>query len=90
MHANLFPVFAHSKQSFVRAVDLKAALGEMADHYDALSDDEKKLGTMTYADYPPVKMNNAVTKLFDARFPSGEMARIFPNRHGIRRGTPCF
>jgi hypothetical protein len=70
LHANLFPVFAHRRQSFISAVDLKAALREMADHYDALSDDEKKLGTMTYADYPPAKMDNAITKLFDQRFPT--------------------
>jgi len=25
---------------------------------------------MTYADYPPVTMDNAITKLFDQRFPN--------------------
>ena len=41
----------------------------MAGYCENLSDDEKKHGSMSYADYPPATMNNAITKLFDERFP---------------------
>jgi hypothetical protein len=70
LHATLFPVFARRNQSFVAGNDLKNALQQMADHYDRLSENEKKHGSMSYADYPPVEMDNAVTKLFDNRFPN--------------------
>ena len=68
LHATLFPVFARPGQSFVPRDDLKAALQEMADYYEHMPEDEKKHGSMSYADYPPVTMNNAITKLFDERF----------------------
>ena len=70
LHATLFPVFARRDQNFVAGSDLKTALREMADYYDHLSKDEKKQGSMNYTDYPPVKMDNAITKLFDDRFPN--------------------
>ena len=62
LHATLFPVFARRDQNFVAGSDLKTALREMADYYDHLSKDEKKQGSMNYADYPPVKMDNAITE----------------------------
>ena len=40
----------------------------MAYYYDGLSEDQKKHGSMRYADFPPVKIDNAITKLFDDRF----------------------
>jgi hypothetical protein len=70
LHADLFPVFARRDQSFVLGSKLKDALREMADYYDSLSGNEKSHGSMRYADYPPVKMDNAITKLFDGRFPN--------------------
>ncbi len=70
LHAKLFPVFAHPTQNFISGTDLKAALREMSDYYEALSKEEKSHGSMTYGDYPPVKMDNAITKLFDRRFPN--------------------
>lgn len=69
LHATLFPVFAHRRQDFVSGSALKSALREMVDHYDALPEEEKSRGSMTYADYPLVHIDNAVTKLFDKRFP---------------------
>ncbi len=41
----------------------------MAENYDLLSEDKRRHGSMSYADYPPVKMDNAITKVFNARFP---------------------
>lgn len=70
LHQDLYPVCARRDQSFVLGRELKKALCEMADYYDQLSDDQKSQGSMSYADYPPVHMNNAVTALFDDRFPN--------------------
>lgn len=70
LHQDLYPLCARVDQSFVLGTDLKRALGEMADYYDGLSEEEKLQGSMTYADYPPVHMNNAATALFDGRFPN--------------------
>ena len=69
LHATLFPVITDGKQSYVSGTDMKAALREMANYYDALSENEKKRGSMNYADYPPVTLDNAITRLFDSRFP---------------------
>ncbi len=68
LHATLFPVFAHPNQHFVAGLELKSALREMADYYDTLSEQEKKLGSMSYADYPPAHLDNAVNRIFDSRF----------------------
>lgn len=70
LHETLFSVFARPNQQFIGGTDLKAALKEMAEYYDQLPDDEKRHGSMVYADYPPVKMDNAVTRVFDTRFPN--------------------
>lgn len=69
LHADLFPVFAREDQIFIGGDDLKAALAEMADHYDSLTQEEKTLGSMTYADYPPAHMDNAVTQAYDRYLP---------------------
>jgi hypothetical protein len=36
----------------------------------SVSKEEKSQGSMSYADYPPLQMENGVTKLFDSRFPN--------------------
>ncbi|AZN72286.1 hypothetical protein D5400_14260 [Georhizobium profundi] len=69
IHSELFPVFARDNQVFIWRDDLKAALCQMADHYDGLSEKERSQGSMTYADYPPVHMDNAITKAYDQIIP---------------------
>lgn len=69
IHETLFPVFARPNQFFVHGDELKSSLREMADYYDTLPDDQRKLGSMVYADYPPVAMDNVITKIFDQKFP---------------------
>lgn len=78
LHADLFPAFARRDQTFILGSDLKASLREMADYYDGLSAEERSHGSMSYADYPPVKMDNAVTRLFDIRFPDWREAANLP------------
>lgn len=69
LHADLFPVFSRDDQVFIPGTELKAGLAEMADFYDQLSEDQKQHGSMTYADYPPVHMDNAVTGAYDRCMP---------------------
>tara|TARA_R110002020_G_scaffold224599_2_gene434394 strand:- start:13017 stop:14159 length:1143 start_codon:yes stop_codon:yes gene_type:complete len=69
LHAELFSEFASPNQVFIERHDLKAALAEMADFYDSLSDEEKSEGSFTYADYPPTHMHNAVTIAYDKIVP---------------------
>jgi hypothetical protein len=78
LHVDLFPVFARRDQNFVVGRDLKAALQEMVDYYDRLSEDDKRHGSMTYADYPPVNMDNSITRLFDDRFPDWRQGANIP------------
>ncbi|PRD44393.1 hypothetical protein C5748_07385 [Phyllobacterium phragmitis] len=70
LHADLFPVFAREDQVFISGADLKASLAEMADYYDQMAEEKKSEGSFTYADYPPVHMDNAVTKAYDKVMPN--------------------
>lgn len=69
LHRDLFPVFAREDQVFVSKDDLKQALAELADHYDAMSEEQKSKGSFTYADYPPVTMDNTITRAYDKILP---------------------
>lgn len=69
LHSDMFPIFANSYNYFVPGPDLKQALREMADFYEAMPLEEKSEGSYSYAEYPPVHMNNAVTKSFDRYYP---------------------
>jgi hypothetical protein len=69
LHADLFPHFA-TNQMFISGPELKASLRDMADYYDALSDDQRSHGSFTYADYPPVHMDNAITRSYDCFIPN--------------------
>ena len=70
LHATLFRVFARRDQFFIPGRELKSVLQDMADYYESLPEEVKRQGTMTYADYPPAAMDNAVTKVFDRKFPN--------------------
>lgn len=78
LHATLFRAFANRTQTFVTGANLKASLRAMADYYDSLSEEELRHGSMSYADYPPVSMDNAITKLFDQRFPNWRKGANLP------------
>jgi len=69
LHATLFPVFARRDQIFIPGGELKSALQEMATYYEGLPEEERKGGSMTYADFPPIAMDNAITRVFDRKVP---------------------
>jgi hypothetical protein len=71
LHARTVPLFLRSDQTFVPAVELKIALGELDGHFDALPDEIKQLGVMQFAGYPPADLNNTVTELWDKHMRSG-------------------
>lgn len=79
-HVDLFSEFASNRQIFVHGTELKASLQEMADYYDAMPPETKSQGSFTYADYPPVHMDNAVASTYD---------KIIPNwREGANKPKP--
>lgn len=60
------PLFLGKRTSLVSAADLKAALKEMDEYHDKLPDEVKAQGVMSFAGgYPPPKMDNVVTQLWD-------------------------
>jgi hypothetical protein len=69
LHSNVHPAFAEDWQVFIPFTELKTALRDMADYYDAMSPERKRHGSMTYADYPPIEMDNAITKVYDRLIP---------------------
>lgn len=69
IHAENFDVLAPPYCTFLSLAELRPALNEMADYYDNLPYDIRRHGTYTYADMPPVHMDNAVTCVFDRVFP---------------------
>jgi hypothetical protein len=58
LHADVYPALAEAWQIFMPFANLKVALRELAD-----------LGSRTYADYPPVEMDNEVTRAYDRFMP---------------------
>ena len=70
LHARLAPLFLEPSQRFVAANDLKSALKEIGDYYEATCWEEiQREGLLRYASYPPTELDNAVTQLYDLRFP---------------------
>jgi hypothetical protein len=71
LHRRTVPLFVRENQSYVGAQDMKAALKEIDQHYDALPDEIKELGVMQFASYPPSDVDNAVTQLWDKHMRPG-------------------
>ena len=66
LHAWTVPLFLRSDQAYLPASDLKVALQELDQYFDALPDEVKKLGVMQFAGgYPPHQVDNAVTRMWD-------------------------
>ena len=70
LHADIVPFFLRADQSFIHGTDLKADLGRLDAHYDALPAETKERGVMTFAVYPPFETTFLVTRLWD-----GHMSR---------------
>jgi hypothetical protein len=71
LHKRTVPLFLRDNQSYVDVQELKPALREIDEHYDALPEEIKALGVMQFASYPPSAMDNAVTQLWDKQMRPG-------------------
>ncbi|MGD1017137.1 MAG: hypothetical protein ABR863_11970 [Roseiarcus sp.] len=69
LHTQVYPALAEDWQIFIPFAELKTALRELAEYYDAMAPEQKRLGSMTYADYPPIEMDNAITRAYDRFMP---------------------
>lgn len=69
LHTEMYPVLSEAWQIFMPFADLKESLCQLADHYDAMTPEQKSHGSMTYADYPPIEMDNAITRAYDRFMP---------------------
>ncbi len=65
LHRRTVPLFARSDQSYVSHTDLKTALHDLDDYYVKLPDETKRQGVMRFASFPPVEVDNVVTRLWD-------------------------
>lgn len=65
LHHRTVPLFLGANQTYLRAPELKEALRELDEHYDALPEEIKQLGVLAIASYPPSDMDNAVTRQWD-------------------------
>jgi hypothetical protein len=80
LHAEMYPALAESWQIFMPFADLKSALCELADYYDAMTPEQKRHGSMTYADYPPIEMDNAITRTYDRFMPEWRVGANEPSQ----------
>lgn len=69
LHREMYPALAQDWQIFLPFDELKTALRELAEYYDAMTPEQKRHGSMTYADYPPIEMDNAITRAYDRFMP---------------------
>ena len=65
LHSRIAPFFMEQGQEYVTAIDFKTALGELNEYYSKYESEIEKEGIMRFAPYPPLELNNAVTKLWD-------------------------
>jgi hypothetical protein len=81
LHIQGYGQFALPHNCFVSGQELKSSLREIADYWEGLPDSEKMRGTASYADYPPLALDNAVTKIYDQVIPNW---REFANRPRVK------
>jgi len=86
LHARTVPLFLRTDQEYLPADDLKSALHELDQHFDALPDEVKKLGVMQFAGYPPHRLDNAVTRMWDKTM-SRDWRKISEEQEA-KRGSP--
>ncbi len=65
LHQRTAPLFLRDDQTFVTAADMKVALKEFDVYFDSLPDEVKALGVMRIAGYPPMHLDNVVTRIWD-------------------------
>lgn len=65
LHHRTAPLFVRDDQAYVKAEELKAALGELDAHYEQLPQEIKQRGVMSFTSYPPAGSDNLVARLWD-------------------------
>lgn len=65
LHRRCAPLFLRPDQEFVLGEDLKADLRRLNEHYLQLPDEEKDMGIMRFAPYPPETGNFLVSDIWD-------------------------
>lgn len=65
LHASTVPLFLRENQTFIPGIDLKNDLNKLDRHYDALPDEMKDRGVMSFAFYPPTDSSFLVSRLWD-------------------------
>jgi hypothetical protein len=70
LHIEAAQHFLWPHNSFIVGADLKKAMAEIADKWDAVDEATKARGTASYADYPPPDLDNVVTRLYDRQIPN--------------------
>ena len=88
LHHRTAPLFLEANQTYLRGPELKEALHELDEHFDALPEEIKQLGVLAIASYPPSEMDNAVTQQWD-----NHMRRDWREIASVReaeRGSPRY
>lgn len=65
LHARTAELFMEHDQQFVKAEQLKSALKELSEYYEAHMEEIEKVGLMRYVAYPPTDKENLVSELWD-------------------------
>ena len=65
LHARTAPLFLRDDQNYLRADELKSALREVDTYYDALPDEMKERGVLSFTSFPPADLDNLVPLLWD-------------------------
>ncbi|MGH2656815.1 MAG: hypothetical protein ACRDIZ_09010 [Actinomycetota bacterium] len=78
LHERTAPLFCEHGQEFVWGADLKAALQEINQFYSQYEDEIERVGIIRFAPYPPVDLDNAVTRLWDKFAPRWREAKSTP------------
>jgi hypothetical protein len=65
LHHRTAPLFLRENQTYLSRDELKPALLELDDYYDALPEEIKQLGVLAIASFPPSDLDNAVTRQWD-------------------------
>jgi hypothetical protein len=65
LHGRTAPLFLTPEQSYVNSDEFKAALREIDEYQSQLPEEIKQLGVLQFAGWPPSRLDNLVTRLWD-------------------------
>lgn len=65
LHISIVPLFLRDNQTFITGTELKVDLAGLDEHYNALPDEIKERGVVSFASYPPLDSKFLVTRLWD-------------------------